>query len=641
MRLSQAIAGAVLLGCGFLVGYWCRDARVVDGPALTRGNERATDVRSRGGGQRTRDAAARRAGGRQANGGRPRRERRWKDRGEALEAVRDALAAGDRHTAREALDHLARSGGEALEPEQLKELGALLTEVDSDLIHSLARALVVSGGAEGLAMVMGFVEDGEQPLDNRRNALEGLSHLPEEHVRAVTPVLADFLESEAARELQHAAARAFGRLHREGGVDALMGLLSDRPGVSADVVFGAVGGVGRPEDAGPLLDLLSGDWNRREKMSILRAAGELSARSAEAGGAGGSLLLDLMRETPEGVTRSMVAHAIEQSSHRLSSSVLREALAEAAGDRDAQEWIARALARSGGQQGLDTLMEAARNPALQLDERILARALTASQGSQAAPAMMDLFRTSREARVLEDLARGMVRSGDRETVDELMRVLQGDGDAWQRRAVARALEEAGGPTVDADQLLSMLRNERDQDVAMSIADALHRLHPRVVHERAVELFETSPSPVERMALARLLDKDASSSSLRRVAAQLRREPDQKAQWEMARILGGRGDEGVRHVADILQGEADERRRHSILWGLEASQRPGPPGTRQLFLRLASSDPAPSIRAQAAEILGRQADPALIPRLDSLLVSESNQEVQERIRQAIRELENRR
>ncbi|HZN58442.1 MAG TPA: HEAT repeat domain-containing protein, partial [Planctomycetota bacterium] len=70
-------------------------------------------------------------------------------------------------------------------------------------------------------------------------------------------------------------------------------------------------------------------------------------------------------------------------------------------------------------------------------------------------------------------------------------------------------------------------------------------------------------------------------------------------------------------------------------------RPASPDARTLIIDVAGSDPSASIRAQAAEILGRQQDPALVPVLSGLLGSESNREVRERIERAIRELEGRR
>ena len=641
MKITLPVAATLLFTGGLLAGYWVRDvmepaAPGKAGPSLAgQAVSRSFDGGSAGrpdqgrGGRRIFGDGPQRRGG--EVDGRDPEAREVYDRAAALSDLEVAFAAGDKHAAREALHRLSRPEGEALTEEQLRELSALLTRVDRDLIHDLTRALVISGGPQGLAMVMNFVEDEEQPLEIRRNALHGLSHLPEEKVDEVVPVLADFLESGSPGELQRAAAHAIGRLHEDSGVDVLLGLLGERPGVRSDVIFDAIGNLGRPEDVSSLLGLLGEDWNRHEKMSILRAAGEMSSRGEQ-----GSVLLDLLRETPEGVSRSMVAKAISDSSHRLPSSFLSEALREVAGDRKSQEWIARALARVGGRKGLEALVDAAGDPEMKLDRQVLARALSEFRGRDATAVMMDLFRSSREADVLEPLARGIARSGDQESMRDLLSLLE-TGDSWQRRAVARSLEEGSGSLMSADRLLSMLQSERDPDVARSIARALELQHPRVMQERAAELFESSPSAVERIALAQILERQSTGGALRRIAEQLRREPDHRAQWEMARILGRQGDEGLRQMEQILRSEPDERRRHSMLWGLEASRSPGSARARSMFLELAASDPSPSIRAQAAEILGRQADPALITQLQALLAGESHADVQERILRAIREL----
>src|SRR5262249_34690634 len=148
-------------------------------------------------------------------------------------------------------------------------------------------------------------------------------------------------------------------------------------------------------------------------------------------------------------------------------------------------------------------------------------------------------------------------------------------------------------------------------------------------------------PVERIAFAHVLEWTSAPGTVDILGRQLQGETDSKAQWEMARILGRMGEEGITQLADSLRSDGDERYRHSLLWGLEASRRPVAPEARTLFVEMASRDPSPSIRAQAAEILGRQQDPALISVLNGFLGAEQNREVRERIERAIRELEGRR
>jgi HEAT repeat protein len=226
-------------------------------------------------------------------------------------------------------------------------------------------------------------------------------------------------------------------------------------------------------------------------------------------------------------------------------------------------------------------------------------------------------------------------------MENLLGLLDSGGDAWQRRAVARALEDGGSASLGEDRLLELLHGEKDQEVASSLARAMSRFYPDALDGKAADLFKNAATPVERIAFASALERISAPGMAEIIGQQLRGETDSKAQWEMARILGRVGEEGVEHVADALRGEADERHRHSLLWGLEASRRPVSSEARALFIQVAGDDPSPSIRAQAAEILGRQQDPALIEVLSGYLASEQHRDVRERIERAIRELEGRR
>jgi HEAT repeat protein len=556
-------------------------------------------------------------------------------REESLAALREALASGDRWEARRALRDLEQSSGEPLLPEEIDELGGLLGTADRDLLRDLSRALAAAGGTEGLSRVLGFLEDSTQPLERRRQALDGLSELPPERAAETIGALTGFLEKEPPPDLERSAAHAIGRLAGEKGVETLLGLARQHPGIRAEAVFDAVGDFGTPGDAKALLDLLGGDWSPGGTMSLLRSSARLAARGGDS-----SALLDLLRQPPAGLSREMVARALGDASRDVGTGLLGDALRETAGDRHAQEAIARALVWSGGREGLDVLLEAASNPDVNLDQRVLAHALRDFQGQAAVPFMLELFRSTRDEEVLEPLARGLARNATRETMEGLLDVLASGGDAWQRRAVARALEESGSAALGAERLLSLLRGEKDQEVASSLARAMSRLDPSALGGSAAELFEGAASPVERIAFASMLERTSAPGMAGILGRQLRGESDSRAEWEMARILGRIGEDGVAEVAAALRSEPDERHRHSLLWGLEASRRPVSPEARSLFIDVAGGDPSPSIRAQAAEILGRQQDPDLLPLLKGFLDAESHREVRERIERAIREIEGR-
>jgi hypothetical protein len=479
---------------------------------------------------------------------------------------------------------------------------------------------------------MGFVDDPNQPLELRRQALEGLSELPEETVAGVFPVLADFLESSPPHELEHAAAHAMARMQREEGVNALLGLLEERPGIRPGALFDAIGDVGKPGDLETLFAFLDTGGNQREKTSILRAVSRISVREGDT-----ETLLAMLHEAPEGTSRSMIARAISESAHELGTGFLSEALKEVAGDRRAQESLAQALSHTGGREALEALMQADSDLEGGLDPTVLARALNEFQGKDAVPFMMDLFQSGGDEEMLHSLARGMVRNADAETLGDLLMLL-GEGGAQQRRAIAEALEEGDGSALSQDLLLSMLRSEKDHQVAKSLARSLSQLHPEAIGERAGEWFDRAGSPAERVALAEVLREQLSPDAQDRIARQLRVETDERAYWELSRILGSFGDSGVHQVAEVLRDERDVKKRHRLLWGLEAAGRHEGAPVRELFLQVASTDPAPSVRAQATEILQHQQDPSLIPALQALLARESHPEVQERIRAALQDLQ---
>jgi HEAT repeat protein len=147
--------------------------------------------------------------------------------------------------------------------------------------------------------------------------------------------------------------------------------------------------------------------------------------------------------------------------------------------------------------------------------------------------------------------------------------------------------------------------------------------------------------LERISFAQMLERISAPGTAEILGRQLRGETDSKAQWEMARILGRFGEEVIAQLEESLRGTVDERARHSLLWGLEASRRPAAAEAQAVFLEAARSDRSPSVRAQAAEISGRQQDPAFVPVLSELLLTEQNAHVRQRIERAIRELEGRR
>ncbi len=648
MKGAYLLAGSILFAGGFVAGFMVRgttsrtESRPIEDGAPAESRDSTVRGEPLAPGQRVDDVAE----DRDAPG--DDRERDEERRppvtpAEALATVRDAIASGDPRAVHESLRALARARGERLDADQLAELAAFLGDLDPHGTGELARALVAVAGAEGARLVMAFVEDPEQTMEARRRAIHGLGRVAPENAGDVEPVLAAFLESGAPRELQHEAARALGHAFRERGAEVLLGLLDERAGVSREAVFSAIGDLGRPEDGDRLLEMLSGDLGRRDRVEIIGAVGRIAARAGNP-----DLLLDLLRDTPEGVSREMVARAIEHTSHDLGTSLLRDALLEVSGNRDAQEPLAHALARAGGRVGLDTLMELARDPQYDLDRRTLARALEHYHGGEAVPLMLDMMREmTREGggdrasmEVIESLARGALRNGDARAVEDLLGMLERSESPYTRRALAHALQEGSRSNLPLDRLMSMLASEREAEVGLEIARAMNRLHPDALRDRAASLLDSAATPVERIAFADILRRQGTPGAASAIASRLRTETDGDARWSLAHMLGRLGEDGVRAAGDVLRTAPEVEFRHRVLWGLEASAREGRSAgsLRDLFIEVASSDPSPDLRAQAAEILGRQRAHALIPAVERLLARETHPDVRSRLEKALRELE---
>ncbi|HLU48385.1 MAG TPA: HEAT repeat domain-containing protein, partial [Planctomycetota bacterium] len=512
---------------------------------------------------------------------------------EAFESLRAAMARGDRDGVMRAIHDLEARRDE-LAPEDLDALAELLRDADADNIHALSRALVQLGGVEGARRVLAFAAEADVPMRVRHEALWSIADLPPAESAKIAPDLVSFLQSAPGADLERTAARVYGRIHGERGVEALLGLLGPGSTVPANAVLDAIGDVARPADASALIDLAAREtWTRHERESLLRSTTRLLAREGQS-----ERLLELLGAPPAGVSRQAIARALADVADSLGTGVLEAALHESAGDPRAQEELARALARRGSAEDLRALLDAAADPDVALDRRALARALSETNGRDTAPILLELFREGGDREVLEPLARGIFRSGDREATAELLRTLESETDPARRRSVARALEEAGG-SLGRDQLLAMLRDASDPEVARGLGQALERLHPEIARE-AADLFARAETPSERMAFARILEERRDPQSLDLLAQALRTESDDRARWEYARLLGRRGEEGIAEVARFLREESDEGRRHSALWGLEASEPGRATEVRGLLIEIARADVSPSIRGQAAE-----------------------------------------
>ena len=556
------------------------------------------------------------------------------DRSQILAGLQAAIADDDKDALEEMLEELADSDGEPLTDEELQILESLLTAENSDHLKAITQALIRAGDERGVEIVMGFLDNTDNSLSNRREILDSLERLPPDSAALVASDLADFIASGPHRELESKAARVFGRLHGEEGVGSLIALLDNRPDIRPEVLFEAMGSIGGGEELDSMIGLMDGDWSREQKRTLMESIGRASLEEGNT-----DTLMDLLKEQPPGMSQRLVADGIERLSHQLDADFLADALREIPpNDPRAQEAIARALAHTGGTEGLERLLEAAADPDFDLSNRALARALEGSSSPEATTAMIDLLKTSTRQDIVEPLARGLSRNGNSETVGALLDLLESSPNPEQRRAIARALEETNRNALPQDRLLDLISRENDSEIARNLGRSLERLYPNFVEEHGESLFQNAEAGPERVAYARMLSRHGGERAVGTIADQLAREPDRQAAAEMAHMLG-RSDEGIRRAGSIIsqtpvhQGE----NRHSIMWGLHSGSSSENPAARNLFLQIAGSDPSPHMRSQAAEILAHRNDIGVLPQLEELVSRERDEGARARMQLSIQRL----
>ena len=552
-------------------------------------------------------------------------------RGEIMAGLQAALASGNKDDLGEMLEDLADSSGEPLSEEELLFLGGLLTEENSDHLHALTQALIMAGDERGVEIVMGFLDNNENTLANRREILDSIERLPPERAKQVAPELADFIASDPHRELQSKAASAYGRMHGDEGVESLIGLLDDRPDIKPEVLFQAMGSIAGKEELGSMIDLMDNDWSREQKRSLMESIGRASLEDGDP-----ATLMELLKEQPPGMSQRLVAEGIENLSHDLDTDFLADALREVPDDPRAQESIARAMARNGGKEGLELLLEAAADPEFELNDRALARALREASGQEATSAMMDLLANSNREDIVETLARGLSRNADKATMGAMLDILESSPHPEQRRAIARAIEEGNRNGLPPERLLDLISKENDSNIARDLGRSLERLYPDFVAEQAGSLFENAESAAERVAYARLLSRQSDGAGLSNIAEQLWRETDREAAHEMARMLG-RNDDGIRQAREILSNpevHRDGENRHSILWGIHSGSNSQNQQASNFFLQIAASDRSPHMRSQAAEILARRNNVGALPQLENIVGQERDEAARSRMQQSL-------
>lgn len=646
MYLGLLLSALFLFGMGFLAGYILNDSlKEIDGQSQMRASTANSGPTNNPGrledsSRNSKTADRRKAVARKSRSQKDEEEsgetpeETTSTRGEIMVGLQAALASGNKDDLGEMLEGLADSSGEPLSEEELLFLEGLLTEENSDHLHALTQALIMAGDERGVEIVMGFLDNNKNTLANRREILDSIERLPPERAKQVAPELADFIASDPHRELQSKAARAYGKMHGDEGVESLIGLLDDRPDIKPEVLFEAMGSMAGAEELGTMIDLMDNDWSREQKRSLMESIGRASLEDGNP-----DTLMKLLREQPPGMSQRLVAEGIENLSHDLDTDFLADALREVADDPRAQESIARAMARNGGKEGLELLLEAAADPEFELSDRALARALREASGPEATSAMMDLLANSNREDIVETLARGLSRNADRATMGAMLDILESSSHPEQRRAIARAIEEGNRNGLPPERLLDLISKENDSDIARNLGRSLERLYPDLVAEQAGSLFENAESAAERVAYARLLSRQSDGAGLSNIAEQLWRETDREAAHEMARMLG-RNDDGIRRAREILSNpevHRDGENRHSILWGIHSGSSSQNQQASNFFLQIAASDRSPHMRSQAAEILARRNNVEALPQLEDIIGQERDEAARSRMQQSLERL----
>ena len=318
MYMGLLLSALFLFSMGFLAGYILNDSLAeIDEQSQSRAQTKknaSTDKsgKPQGSPGKANSSGRRKAVARKTSPGKAEEEsdetpeKTGATRGEIMAGLQDALASGNKDDLGALLEELADSSGEPLSEEELLFLQGLLTEENSDHLKELTHALIMAGDERGVEIVMGFLDNNENSLANRREILESLERLPPERAKEVAPDLADFIASDPHRELQAKAARAYGEMHGDEGVDSLIGLLDDRPDIKPEVLFQAMGSLAGKEELGAMIDLMDNDWSREQKRSLMESIGRASLQDGDP-----DTLMNLLKEQPPGMSQRLVAEGIE------------------------------------------------------------------------------------------------------------------------------------------------------------------------------------------------------------------------------------------------------------------------------------------------------------------------------------------
>ncbi len=627
---------SIVFIAGMAAGYLLRGARRDIAAGTDRGGEGGPE-------EARREAGSLEPAHRPGGGGSAREEERPGRGSHPVPGSPDDGNPSEGRTAGELMDLLGRSlaskdfrsfklAAEALgdlDAAQVARLSEMLLSADDPrAAELLAHELVRHGGKEGLLAVAGLARDDRAGLDLRARAIEALGELPVERREEGSTMLAGLLASGLPANLQHLAARTYGRLLGEGAVPGLLALI-EGGGTRPEVLLKVLGSFATAGDVPKLTGLLARTPGAECQEGLLRAIGGAAGRE------GPRLLRELLADPPEGVRREAVARALDQFAGKEDLSGLWESLGGEE-DRQVQAALARAIARNGGPEEVEKLARLAADPASGLSRESIARALSDTASKETVPYLLELLGSARTWEAAEPLARGIARVTGREGLEQVLALAEQGGGEERERALIQVIEDFGDPGA-VDRLSDLFAREKDQGVSFHLAKAILRLDPARGQEAIAGRLAEFPDPNQRSAIAQVLEREGNAAFIPAIGKVLRGERDERAQWQMARAIASYGGEGLAAVEEILSTDPDPRRRASVLGGASSIR---PDELAGISRRLLREDPSPEVRMRAAKALAMSGDPQAAELLQAALGSEGDPKMREAIEASLRDLERR-
>ncbi len=532
-------------------------------------------------------------------------------------------------------DHAMQALLQRLQRDPLSVASQLGRITRHGVMHTMCRELVQNGGREGLDAVLSFVSQKTADIEMRCEAIHALGVLPPESAALGREALLSLMNQPLPHELQHSVCNAYCRNAKGAGVDHLIGMLTDDACmIRPEVILGTIGREGTPQDAGKLLTLLeNGTWTHGVETAILRSAARAGKK--------GDFLLDLFQSPEGGVSKRSIANAFADAASYITFDTGRvvSLLSDQTLEPDIRSELSRALVRSGGDDGVNLLLELADSERAGIDADVLGAAFAEVGRVEDLPLMTELLSKVKGSDVMHQLSRKIIETGGREGVEALLKQIEEqDLHGEVLHPLCGAIAEAG-TEVDAPRLFDLVQHETDPEAARVLLKTACRLSGEDGLKRAMDLLQNAEDGNVRAAAAGILAHEAAGleETIPYLAGTLEKETFGRAQWEIAHALAESGAEGINELGRLMKQDPNEQRRHEMLNSVE------PVRTDEIMPFLAqtlATDRAPGIRIRAAEILGDRGTEEAVKALVHAKGTEADPDVLETINRQLERLQNR-